>query len=79
MRHIKLIFKQEQPSEKEIYEWLKRSLGIFGVVNGEIRVKGDIVSCGRKWVDKVVGALALKWQFKFLVSGTLNKLSKKEI
>ncbi len=76
MRHIKLFFAGEPPSDRELYEQLRRAIGLHGLINGEVRVRDGIVSCNRKWVGKVKGALALKWQFRALVSGTLNRLRK---
>ena len=78
MRYMALKWFGEKPAKEEIYEHVKKVFGLVGFSRSNFRVMGEIIACDRKWVEKVRGALALKWQFKVIaISGTLKKLRNK--
>ena len=74
MRYIAVEWVGKKPDEKEVYEHVQKVLGIIGFVDSKFRIVNGILACDRKWVDKVRGALALRWQFRVKkISGTLKK------
>ena len=75
MRYIRIKWLGEKPSDKEVFVHLSRMLGQLAVAKSKLRVD-TVVSCENAWVNKVRGALALKWQFTAKVAGTKKALKK---
>ena len=74
MRYIKVEWLGERPTDRDVFVHLLRMLGKLGVTESRLRVDG-IIACENAWLNKVRGALALKWQFRVKkISGTKKAL-----
>ncbi|MBR9689877.1 MAG: hypothetical protein GOV01_03210 [Candidatus Altiarchaeota archaeon] len=79
MRHLKFNWLCSEPTDKEIFKHLQDFLGVQGVIASGLRVSQGLVSCENSWLQKVRGAMALKWQFNARVSGTKKSLNSLDI
>ena len=62
------------PAESEIFNHIKQMFGTIGVVESRFFAKEGLIGCETEWVERIRGALALKWQFKVKkISGTKKK------
>jgi hypothetical protein len=75
MRYMRIKWLGGKPSDRDVFVHLSRILGRLAVAESKLRVDGTI-TCENEWVDRVRGALALKWQFTARVSGTKKALGK---
>ncbi|MBD3263427.1 hypothetical protein GF374_03555 [Candidatus Woesearchaeota archaeon] len=76
MRYIKPEWFGDSPTDKEVFHYLNDFLGTMGVVKARVRVEHGVVRCSNTWLDRVRGALALRWQFRASLSGTKKGLTK---
>ena len=77
MRYMRLKWIDGRPSEAEIAAHLKLILGKTDFLSSGFRIVEGILACENAWLDKVRGALALKWQFQVeRVSATKKSVSK---
>ncbi len=74
MRYLRIEWIGKEPDSKEIYSHIRNVLGITGFVLSKFCIVEGLIACDRKWVDRVRGALAIRWQFRVLkISGTKKK------
>ena len=75
MRYMLVEWLGEKPADREVLSHLFQLLGRLGIVESKLRVQGDVVACENAWLDKVRGALALRWQFRVKkLTGTKKSL-----
>lgn len=71
MRYMRLKWLSEMPDNKELRTYIQAMFGKIGLVESKFRVIDNLIACETGWVEKIQGALALKWQFKTeKISGT---------
>ena len=74
MRYLLLEFKEKRPSDRDLIAQVSKALGQLGLAESQFRIIDELIACDRKWVDRVLAALALKWQFRTKkISGTIKK------
>lgn len=73
MRYMKIEWLGDKPGEPEIAAHLKMMLGKTGFLESGFRISEGILACENAWLDKVRGALALKWQFLVEKVGSTKK------
>lgn len=77
MRYMRIDWLGNGPSEAEIIAHLAAVLGKTGFLASGFRIVEGILACENAWLDKVRGALALKWQFHVeRVSSTKKSVSE---
>ncbi|HDR53528.1 MAG TPA: hypothetical protein ENN60_02550 [archaeon] len=73
MRYMKIEWLKDEPNSKTLVAYIRHMFGELGLVESGFKVfQGEgLVGCETPWLEKIRGALALKWQFKVTnVSGT---------
>jgi len=77
VRYIVVEWMEKKPDDREVYRQVAKVLGEIGLARSEFKLLNGVIACDRKWVDKVRGALALRWQFRVKkISGTLKGATK---
>ena len=71
MRYLRIEWISEKPNNKDLKTYIQTMFGKIGLVESKFRVIDSLIACETGWVEKIQGALALKWQFKTeKISGT---------
>jgi hypothetical protein len=74
MRYLNIDWGKDGPADSEIYSHTVKVIGTAGAADSKLMVKSGLVGCENNWVDKVRGALALRWQLRIKkISGTQKK------
>ena len=67
-----------KPDTEELVDYIQHMFGKMGLIESKFRVIDELLACETAWVDKIKGALALKWQFKTVkLSGTQKHAKQK--
>ena len=71
MRYMRINWISQKPDTKELRIYVQHMFGKIGLSESKFRVVDDLIACETSWLEKIQGALALKWQFKTeKISGT---------
>ncbi len=71
MRYLRVEWLSQKPDSRELADYIRHMFGKMGLIESKFRVIDGLLACENAWVDKIKGALALKWQFKTVkISGT---------
>ncbi|MBR9681443.1 MAG: hypothetical protein GOV00_01450 [Candidatus Altiarchaeota archaeon] len=73
MRYLRVEWLGRKPDNKELVDYLRHMFGKMGLIESKFRVVEDLLACEAVWVEKIRGALALKWQFNVLKIGGTQK------
>ena len=75
MRYMKIEWLDKAPEKDELTAYIKHMFGKMGLVESKFTVTPEkLVGCEPQWLERIRGALALKWQFKVTkISGTKKK------
>ena len=74
MRYLLIDWGENVPTESEIFNHIKQMFGKMGVVESKFFTKDGLLGCETEWVERIRGALSLKWQFEVKkISGTKKK------
>ncbi|MBR9679961.1 MAG: hypothetical protein GOU99_02845 [Candidatus Altiarchaeota archaeon] len=77
MRYLKLEFRDEWPTDKELVEQVRQAIGQLGLADSQFKIVDGLIACERGWTDRIIAVLSLKWQFKTKkISGTMKKAKK---
>ena len=71
MRYLRIEWISKRPDNKELVDYIRHMFGKMGLIESKFRIVEDLLACETAWVEKIQGALAIKWQFKTVkISGT---------
>ena len=81
MRYMKLEWLGDEPDKQTLVAYIRHMFGEIGLVESNFKVlkEGGLVGCETKWVEKIRGALALKWQFKVTRVGGTQKQALQDV
>ena len=73
MRYFLVHWLGERPRDDEVVHHLKRFLGEADFLASGFRIFDGTLACENRWLQKIRGALALRWQFRVTKVGSTKK------